>query len=291
MVGFATIQDAGRFGYRADGVPQCGAMDMRSLARANTLVGNAVDCAAIEWAMAGGMLRFNSRALVAVAGAQVDLARNGSPVPINATLELEQGDDLTVERFASGAYAYVAVQGGIDVPSLLGSCSTYLPAGFGGVEGRRLRAGDRLLIGRRSSARGRAADHALVAATDDAARAIRVIEGPNNAAFTEEFRDKFWASEFTVSRSSNRTGYRLERAPVADFKFGSSLSAPACLGAIQVPSGAAAIVLMRDGPTVGGYPMIGVVTSVDISVLAQRTPGSAVTFERIPLTEAQRLLR
>lgn len=291
MAGFATIQDAGRPGYRAHGVPPCGAMDVSSLAAANTLVGNPGDCAAIEWALAGGSLRLDARARIAVAGAHVRLTRNGSPVSMNATLQLEQGDDLTVERFGSGAYAYVAVRGGIDVPIVLGSRSTYLPAAFGGLDGRRLRAGDRLSIGRSASPGAGAARGSPAVANADAARAIRVIEGPNITAFSDEFREAFWASEFTLSASSNRTGYRLERAPVADPVSRSRLSEPACVGAIQVPSGGGAIVLMADGPTVGGYPKIGVVASVDLPVLAQRTPGSAVRFERITLTAAQQLLR
>ena len=109
--------------------------------------------------------------------------------------------------------------------------------------------------------------------------------------FSRGFRESFWASEFAVTSSSNRTGYRLEREPHADPEGRSAASEPACVGAIQVPSGAGAIVLMADGPTVGGYPKIGVVASVDIPVLAQRMPGDPVRFERITTEDAQRLLR
>lgn len=290
--GFATIQDAGRRGHRAEGVPVCGAMDVASLTRANVLVGNPGEAAAIEWALAGGSLRFSTGAVAAVAGAEVELARNGALVFSNVAIEFGPGDELAVGPFVRGAYAYVAVRGGIDVPTVLGSRSTYLPAGFGGLEGRRLRTGDVLPLGVPLEKQR----HAITTAEDTAihagaTRTIRAVEGPDTATFSREFRESFWASEFTVTHSSNRTGYRLEREPHADPENRSAASEPACVGAIQVPSGAGAIVLMADGPTVGGYPKIGVVATVDIPVLAQRTPGECVTFERIDIDVAQRLLR
>lgn len=291
MSGFATIQDAGRPGYRAEGVPLCGAMDVASLALANALVGNPSDAAAIEWALAGGSILFSARTLAAVAGADVQLARSGAPVSSHVTLEFAAGDELTVERFVRGAYVYVAVRGRIAVPTVLGSRSTYLPAAFGGLDGRRLRAGDVLRVGEPTENERVVLSEARSGSLDDTAKPIRAIEGPNTAAFSREFRESFWASEFAVTSSSNRTGYRLEREPHADPEGRSAASEPACVGAIQVPSGAGAIVLMADGPTVGGYPKIGVVASVDIPVLAQRMPGDLVRFERITTEDAQRLLR
>ncbi|MGI8619693.1 MAG: biotin-dependent carboxyltransferase family protein [Gemmatimonadaceae bacterium] len=289
--GFATIQDAGRPGYRQDGVPTCGAMDVASLALANSLVGNPAGAAAIEWALAGGSLRFLTDAMVAVTGAEVELARNGAVAHSDVAMEFGSGDELAVGRFIRGAYAYVSVRGGIDVRSILGSRSTYLPAGFGGLDGRRLRAGDVLTAGGEIDAQRASRTDAKPAPPGTGLRPIRVIEGPNTAAFSRKFRESFWASEFTVSPSSNRTGYRLDREPRRDPQGGGATSEPACVGAIQVANGAGAIVLMADGPTVGGYPKIGVVASVDIPALAQRIPGDVVSFERIDAGEAQRILR
>lgn len=289
--GFATVQDRGRPGYRADGVPLCGAMDARSLALANALVGNPAESAGIEWALAGGTLRFDSPAVVAVTGADVELAHNGAQVSAGVALHCGPGDELAVGRFVRGVYAYIGIRGGVDVPEILGSRSTYLPAGFGGLDGRRLRAGDVLPLGKPLEIKTSTISSAPAPALDRSTRTIRALEGPNTAAFTPEFRGSFWASEFAVSPSSNRTGYRLEREPDRDPKGANAPSEPACVGAIQVANGAGAIVLMADGPTVGGYPKIGVVASVDIPVLVQMAPGERVRFVRVPVDEAQHLLR
>ena len=291
--GFATVQDGGRPGYRADGVPLGGAMDPVSLARANALVGNPATSAAIEWALAGGTVRFSEEAVVAVAGAEVELTRNGAVLPTNVAVRFAPGDELAIGRLVRGSYAYVAVRGGIDVPGVLGSRSTYLAAALGGLGGRRLRAGDVVPIGTAGPNERMPAPASPDAAGAGGARSIRAIEGPNASAFAAEFVTRFWASEFTLSPSSSRTGYRLDREAQADPDppDRTGISEPACVGAIQVPDGASAIVLMPDGPTVGGYPKIGVVVSVDIPALAQRMPGDTIRFELITLREAQRLLR
>ena len=291
MTGFATIQDLGRPGHGADAVPPSGAMDFDALTLANELVGNPRGAAAIEWALAGGTIEFSAPTVVAVTGASAELTRNGASLAPNEPATFAAGDSLTVERFLGGAYIYVAARGGFDVPAVLGSRSTYLPASFGGLEGRRLRAGDILRTAEEED-RGSSQQREIVARTaNDAEIVIRAIEGPDTAVFSAEFRESFWSSEFTVSAHSNREGYRLERPPVADPAQRSLPSGPACMGAIQVPDGSSAIVLMRDGPTVGGYPKIGVVASVDLGALAQRTPGQRVRFERVGLAAAQQLLR
>jgi antagonist of KipI len=291
MTGLATVQDGGRTGFRAEGVPQCGAMDVAALACANELVGNPGQEAAIEWALAGGALRFDSPAVAAVTGAEVELTCNGAFVANNVALELNAGDELAIGGFVRGAYAYVAVRGGISVPEVLGSRSTYLPAGFGGLGGRRLRAADILPLGGAPAGTRRPLTTSATLAERGVIRTVRVVEGPNTEAFSSEFRATFWGDEFTLSANSNRTGYRLERAAQQDHAARSAPSEPACVGAIQVPDGNGAIVLMADGPTVGGYPKIGVVAAVDIPALAQCVPGDRVRFELITVDEAQRLLR
>ena len=291
MTGLATVQDGGRTGYRAEGVPLCGAMDRAALAVANALVGNPRELAAIEWALAGGALRFDSPAVAAVAGAEVELTCNGAFVPNDTPLELKAGDELAIGGFVRGAYAYVAVRSGIAVPEVLGSRSTYLPAGFGGHNGRRLRAADVLPLGRTARGKDREIPTSIALAERGATRTVRAIEGPNTNAFTREFRAAFWGDEFTLSASSNRTGYRLDRKAQQDHAARGAPSEPACVGAIQVPDGSGAIVLMADGPTVGGYPKIGVVASVDIPLLAQCVPGDRLRFELVTIVQAQQLLR
>ena len=291
MTGLATVQDGGRTGFRAAGVPPCGAMDFASLAAANALVENPRELAAIEWALAGGALRFNSAADVAIAGAEVELTCNGAVVRTDTPLELKAGDELAVGGFVRGAYAYVAVRGGIAVPELLGSRSTYLPAAFGGLDGRRLRAADVLPLGKPARSAAPEIPTPITLAERGAPRTIRAIEGPNTDAFTREFRDAFWRDEFTLSPTSNRTGCRLERKAQQDHAARGAPSEPACVGAIQVPDGSGAIVLLADGPTVGGYPKIGVVASVDVPLLAQCVPGDRLRFELVTIVQAQRLLR
>lgn len=291
MTGLATVQDCGRPGFRADGVPLCGAMDLAALFLANELVRNPGDEAAIEWALAGGALRFDSPAVAAVAGAEVELTCNGAFVANNVALELNAGDELAIGGFVRGAYAYVAVRGGIAVPKALGSRSTYLPAGFGGLGGRRLRTGDVVPLGTAAEGKRRVSTTSPTPGERGVIRTVRAIEGPNAEAFTVSFREAFWRDEFTLSANSNRTGYRLERTAQQDHATRSAPSEPACVGAIQVPDGSGAIVLMADGPTVGGYPKIGVVAAVDIPALAQCVPGDRVRFELIAVDEAQRLLR
>ena len=293
MAGFATIQDFGRPGHRAYGVPAGGAMDVRSLAAANALVQNAGNAAAIEWALAGGAIRFLSSARIAIMGAAAEITHNGSPLGMNMAVDVAPDDELRVVRFRAGAFLYVAVRGGLDVPVLLGSRATYVPGAFGGLEGRRLRAGDRIRTARWTTPSRGGGDNVPPPAngvgSDD--RPIRAIEGPNAPAFTREFREAFWNTDFTISATSSRAGYRLERGRASPEIFTSDVSEPACVGAIQVPTGGEAIVLMPDGPTVGGYPKIGVVASVDLGALAQRSPGSTVRFQRISLTVAHDLCR
>lgn len=267
-------------------------MDGESLALANARVGNQRGAPAIEWALAGGSIRFSEHALAAFAGADAELARNGAPVGRNVAVEFSPGDELTVGQFMQGAYLYIAVRGGFDVPLVLGSRSTYISAGFGGLGGRRLRAGDILRRGAAIAGNVPPVTPDAPAQPGDAPwRPIRAIEGPNTTAFSAKFRESFWASEFTVSRNVNRAGYQLHREPGGDPGSMTAPSEPACVGAIQVSSGAGAIVLMADGPTVGGYPKIGVVATVDIPALAQKTPGEIVRFERVTLEDARRILR
>lgn len=291
MDGLATVQDAGRPGHRADGVPLSGAMDVPALRDANLLVGNDAGAAGIEWALAGGKVRASIPVVVAVTGAVVELSRNGERELADTPIVLDRGDELVVGRFVRGAFMYLAVRGGIDVPLVLGSRSTCIAAAFGGLDGRRIRAGDVLPLGDGSSAPALSTALRPLTARREATSAIRVVERAASAALPGNFRDAFWVSEFTVSRSSDRAGFRLERSPHPGPALGVTPSEPVCVGAIQVPAGDSAIVLMPDGPTVGGYPTIGVVASVDLPVLAQKTPGEVVRFVRVGLDDAQRELR
>jgi len=268
---FATVQDLGRFGYRASGVPVSGAMDPDSMRIANTLIGNPPDAAVIEWALGGGSIIFRRTLQYVVTGAV------RAPRPMTA----RAGDTVMLAPpiHFFGRFIYVAVEGGIDVPVVLGSRSTYLPGAFGGYKGRILRAGDELPVG---TSRG---DGVVAAYPPSEGDAIRVIFGPHRAAFSDEHRRQFLSTEFKVSPASDRMGYRLDGPPLAGGQWGSRLSEPVCPGAIQITTSGQPIVLMNDAPTVGGYPVIGVVHSDDLGRFAHRLPGEAVKFVEISIAQ------
>lgn len=272
---FATIQDLGRPGFRDSGVPVSGLADRESGLLLNAILGNDPDAAMIEWAVAGGVLRFDVACTVAIGGAEAECFMEGRPVPAFRRIAVPAGAELMVKRLIQGRYLLVAVRGGIDVPVVLGSRSTLLSAALGGVEGRRLRNGDTLTIGDARSERNRRAppDHRA-----PYTGVIAVRRGPQAALFGDAEWSAFTSVEFTVSRASDRTGYRLEGERLSHAGGGALPSEPACVGAIQVPEGGEPIVLMNDGPTIGGYPKIAVVRTAWMSRFAQLVPGTRVRF-------------
>lgn len=270
----ATVQDLGRTGYRAIGVPPSGAMDREALIATNVCVGNTPNAAALEIALGRGELRFGDDSVIAVGGARL-IATLGTravqpwvPIPVHA------GDTLHIDRVADGQFAYVALHGGIDVPVILGSRSTLLTAALGGYDGRLLRAGDVL----RASNDVAGGPGAVPPVVHDAAAAIPIMRGPQSDAFDAAAWRTLLDATFSVSRASNRAGYRLEGVTITHDVVTNRPSEPTCVGVIQVPSGGAPIVLMHDGPTVGGYPKIAVVCERAIGMLAQRAPGTSVRF-------------
>ncbi len=284
---FATVQDLGRAGYLAAAVPRAGALDPFALALANLLVGNPPAAAAIEWGLAGGEVRFDRDAAVALSGATARATLAARPVAAGRALTAAAGDVLRIERIEDGAWLYVALSGGIDVPAVLGSRATYLPGRFGGLEGRLLRSGDQLPLGSSDArmASRKAAPPELLAS--DKRAPIGVLPGPDLGLLPAPGWRWLLDTEFRVSRAVSRMGYRLE-GPAPPLPLPGDLpSVPACIGTIQLPPGGEPIVLMPDGPTVGGYPRIGAVATADLGRLAQRCPGEGVRFEPIELAEAR----
>jgi biotin-dependent carboxylase-like uncharacterized protein len=209
----------------------------------------------------------------------------GATGPVSEqTLRVPAGATLTLTPDPRRRFVYLAVRGGVDVPPVLGSRSTYLPGGFGGLEGRRLRSGDRLPIGRAEGSglpagmqgTGVAAPPPAPMAGEETA--LRATPGPQWDRFDDAARAAFFAGRYTVTPASDRMGYRLA-GPAVIPREGSTLpSEAACPGAVQIPDGGQPIVLMPDGPTVGGYPKLAVVTRADLDRLAQCVPGAAVRF-------------
>jgi biotin-dependent carboxylase-like uncharacterized protein len=293
---FATVQDLGRTGHLDAAVPRAGALDFLALALANILVGNGANSAAVEWGLAGGEVRFERDATIAITGARARAALGGQPVPYCEAVRAAAGEVLAIERIEAGAWVYLAVGGGINVREVLGSRSTYLPARFGGMEGRLLRAGDHLPIGRPSTgplpvepATSIPSQRKATAELADPRPAdpIAVLPGPDLGLLRGGAWHWLVETEFRVSRAVSRMGYTLEAPPPAFPLPGDLPSAPACVGTVQLPPGGEPIVLMPDGPTVGGYPRVAVVASLDLGRLAQRSPGEAVRFREIGLREAR----
>jgi 5-oxoprolinase (ATP-hydrolysing) subunit C len=287
---YLAVQDFGRLSFREVGVPRCGAMDRASLGAANAVIGNEIGTAALEWALGGGTIRFDDACTFAVAGATVDAALSGAAIEAFTAIGAKSGDTLEIGRFTSGRFLYVAVHGGILVEELLGSASTYLPAHFGGVDGRFIRTGEVLARGAPTakSLPGFSAPDEL--RPDCSRRTIRVVPGPQWSQFSETDRTLFFSQSYKLSRSSDRMGYRLDGEPLST-SLGLLPSEGACEGAIQIPPNGLPIVLMADSPTVGGYPKIGVIATADLGSVAQMNPGESVRFEQCSAEDAQRRLR
>ena len=270
---YLAVQDSGWPDLRGSGMPVSGAMDRWAMSAANLMLGNRPDAAVLEWALTGGRLRFDREASYAIVGPGVRL--------VGAAMG---GGEVELPR-PGGRFNYFAVAGGIDVPRVLGSRSTYVPAALGHL----VRTGDRIAIGPAPELTGGGREFG--SAPPYEAGIVRVIPGPQRDLFPESEWQRLLGSTWRVSRTSDRMGYRLEgaaglAAPAADLP-----SEPACVGAVQVPPDGQPIALMADGPTVGGYPKVAVVITVDLPVLAQRQPGEDVRFKETTVGEAQAALR
>ena len=286
-----TVQDLGRYGYERFGVPIAGAMDPFALRAANILVGNSPGEAALEITLVGPTLRTTESCLIAIAGADLSPRVHGWEVPLWMAIFVRRGWIIEFGERKSGCRAYLAVAGGIDVPLVMGSKSTYLRGGFGGFEGRALRKGDLIPVGKPTfhlpSLAGKEFPSDRIPDYSDAPE-VCVILGPQDDHFTEEGIATFLSSEYKVSPASDRMGYRLQGPEIAHKGPTGIISDGIVLGSVQVPADRQPIVMMADHQTTGGYPKIATVISADIPLLAQCVPGaSTVTFEAITVGEAQ----
>ena len=305
-----TVQDLGRYGMQHVGVPVSGAMDAYSLRVANRLVGNDDEAAALEITLVGPLLAFHADTLVALCGGDLSPTIGGKRVPMRRPVSISRGSQLVFGECAAGCRAYLAVAGGIDVPEVLGSRSTYVRAAIGGVHGRALKSGDRLVAAKTSQHRyaklgespmvvrdGFAAAHWSVQVNPERflrrPQEIRFVAGSHWETLTLAARDLFTSENFRLGSASDRMGYRLEGARLegaVGTERGTIASEAVAFGTIQLPADGNPIVLMADRQTIGGYPRIGEVASVDLSLLAQLKPGDKLAFRQISLPEAQDLL-
>ncbi|MFP3388171.1 biotin-dependent carboxyltransferase family protein [Brevibacillus sp. SIMBA_040] len=302
-----TVQDRGRYGYQQHGVNVGGAMDDLALQMANLLVGNKSTDAVLEITIKGPTLLFQKDMVIAICGGEFNPVIDDQPVLSNRPVWIKSGSVLQFGHAKHGCRAYLAVAGGWDVPLVMGSRSTNLRAGFGGFEGRMLKSGDTLrhheqspyslFLAQQLKNQAGSSSYSHMnwfisansySTTQEAV--VRVIRGEQFDDFTEQSRHSFFQQSFQVSPRSDRMGYRLTGPTLTLTSPNELISAAVTSGTIQVPPDGQPIVLMADRQTIGGYPKIGYVASVDLSVVAQLRPGDPVRFVEISLRDAQSAL-
>ncbi len=302
-----SLQDLGRFGRQHLGVPVNGVMDEVSHRVANWLVGNEGDDASLELTISGPTLRAQTDVVIAVCGADMGGKVDGVRLPQWRPVRIHAGARIEFGRAALGARAYLAVAAGFDIDAIMGSRSTALRGGYGGIRGRALRKGDALPLRSVEEAHTARwvrllarAQHGISypnwsvtrvnAPGVEAPQTIRVVPGRHWQAFPVAAREQFAGTEYRVSPDSDRMGFRLDGPPIEARKSGMVASEAVPMGAIQVPHGGQPIVLMADRQTTGGYPVIAVVASADLTLMAQLGPRDRLRFELISLADSYRLL-
>src|SRR5215472_2207465 len=289
-----TVQDLGRIGYQAIGVPVSGALDGFGLRLANALAGNPQGAAAFEILLSGPTFEIVAdSARVALVGTGANLSiRDVQPrmIPAGQSAMLRRGEVFEVAVGAESACCYLAVEGGIAVPLVLGSASTYVRARLGGLRGRPLQKEDvvPLAMARASERRETRMPEALPATRE---QPIRVVLGPQQEYFLPEAVTTLLSAEFLVSREMDRMGMRLEGLPLRHCGGWDIISDAIATGSIQVPGSGQPIVLLADHQTTGGYPKIATVISADLPVVGRRRPGDAIRFAAVEIAAAEALCR
>ncbi len=273
-----TVQDRGRWGYQAMGVPVAGPMDLYSHRLANVLVGNGDDAATLEVTLTGPDIEFVDDRDVAVAGAEFE----GVPVGI---FHVRAGERLTFGPRVRGARAYVAIQGGVATSKVLGSRATHLPSAMGGIDGRAVRAGDELPLGppdQRAGGPPEAGHHRrsdfLGNDVPEGRATVRILPGPQLDRFTSRALETLQSAPYRIGTDSNRMGYRLSGPRLEHARGADIISDATPPGVLQVPASGQPILLMADRQTTGGYAKIATVISADLSLAGQLAPGDEIRF-------------
>jgi len=289
---FTTVQDLGRYGYAHLGISPAGAADALSLRIANLLVGNEENAPALEMTLLGATLEFEANTVIAITGATCE-CRTGQDldrVPANTATELPAGAVLQCGSMTTGARSYLAVQGGLDVPLVMGSASTFVAAHFGGLQGRRLQKGDVLPVRKRDAKRVRALRPGALNRLYPQGP-LRITKGAQQDWFSADAFEKLCSSTYVVSEQSDRTGLRLKGEAMQLRERAELLTDGIPLGAIQVPQDGQPIILFVDQQTTGGYPKIANVIAADLHRVGQLRPRDEVRFAELTIPEAVQALR
>ena len=285
-----TVQDLGRQGFGPMGVSPSGAADAMALRLGNQLVGNLESAAGLEMTLLGGEFLFRESAVIALAGSDFGATLDGMAVDIWTAVEVRAGQTLRLGPTRSGARCYLCIQGGVTVKPFLGSASTQLLSGLGGLEGRALRKGDLLHFGAAPPFLKKRTVAPRALRLWSLRRVLRVTMGPQSDRFRETTRRLFFEGIYRVAESSNRMGLRLEGPSVASRAGGEMITEGISLGAVQVPESGQPIISFVEQQTTGGYPVIANVISADFSSVGQLRPRDEVRFERVEIDEARALL-
>jgi len=281
---FVTIQDGGRRGWRRFGLSVAGAMDRTSLAIANWLVGNRPGEAALEFAYAGGDWIVEAPSCrIGVAGGAFNVSIDGAALPPFSSAVVRNGQQLRIGGSTSGVWGYLAIAGGFDIPMQFGSRATHQRTGIGGIAGSAISAGEAVPL------RAAQAPNEPERFTESPAEEngpFRVVLGPQQDYFDDESIARFLSDEYSVTWQQDRMAYRLDGPSLRHQKGYNIISEGVVPGCIQVPGTGFPLVLMRDCPTVGGYPKVATIVEGDLERLAQRRPGAKVRFQAISVMEA-----
>ena len=286
-----TVQDGGRIGYQAFGVSVSGVMDPRAMNIANILVGNDDNEAVLECTMMGPQIRFDVSNVIAVTGGDLGASIDGQPIPTYRAVKVQAGQTLRFTGLRGGCRAFIAFAGGLDIPLVMGSRSTYMKAKIGGLEGRKLQKDD--VIGFRDPKETihnfdiRGFTPEFVPRKE---YTLRVILGPPDDMFTDEGLKTFLSETYTVTPEFDRMGCRLDGPVIAHKNGGDIISDGIAFGAIQVPSAGKPIIMLADRQTTGGYTKIANVITADFRLLAQMKAGDKVRFEKTSIAAAQEAL-
>ena len=284
-----TVQDLGRWGYQAGGMPVAGPMDSYSHKCANRLVGNPDNAAALEVTLIGPELEVEADALCVIAGATFDVTVNGDTVDLSHPCVVPAGGRIRFGARRAGARAAFAVRGGVDVPPVLGSRATSVVARVGPFGGRALRADDVLPIGAASRDAQVPTPRAL--SLPDGGARVRIMRGPHDGRFVADAFATLTTSRFVLSTQSNRMGYRLDGPSLNHLDDVEILSDATPIGSLQVPASGQPILLMADRQTTGGYPRIATVITADLPIAGQLAPGDWIAFTECTREQAIEALR
>ena len=283
-----TVQDMGRVGYQQFGVSVSGVMDPRAAEIANILVENPGGEAVLECTMMGPQLQFDKATCIAITGGDLGPTLDGAPIANYRAIAVQAGQVLRFTAPKTGCRAFIAFAGGLDIPEVMGSHSTYMKAKIGGFQGRKLEKGDK--IGFRAPKTDLRNLNSRYIAPEFVPRplyTVRVVLGPQDDMFTDQGVNTFLTETYTVTPEFDRMGCRLDGAAIQHKDTGDIISDGIAFGAIQVPSAGTPIIMLADRQTTGGYTKIANVITADFRILGQLKAGDKVRFEKVSIQQAQ----